>query len=97
MVHHDGMARSIEFDRPKALDAALEMFWCKGWQATSRAELLAEMGIGRSSFYAVFSNKRSLQIECLDRFAARTPERLCSAPAPRCCCSMFWRTSSSAT
>jgi TetR/AcrR family transcriptional repressor of nem operon len=70
------MARPIEFDRPKALNRALAMFWRKGYQATSLADLLAEMDIGRSSFYAAFSDKRSLYIECLDLFAARTLEML---------------------
>ena len=70
------MARPIEFDRPKALNQALALFWRKGYQATSLADLLAEMHIGRSSFYAAFSDKRSLYIECLDLFAARTLEML---------------------
>jgi len=34
------MARSTEFDRLKALNRTLETFWCKGWQATSLADLL---------------------------------------------------------
>jgi TetR/AcrR family transcriptional regulator, transcriptional repressor for nem operon len=66
------MARPIEFDRPKAVNKALALFWRKGYQASSLADLLAAMGIGRSSFYAAFTDKRSLFVECLDLFAART-------------------------
>lgn len=66
------MARPIEFDRPKALNKALVLFWHKGYQASSLADLLEAMCIGRSSFYAAFADKRSLYIECLDLFAART-------------------------
>ena len=66
------MVRPIEFDRPKAVNRALALFWRQGYQATSLAGLLAAMGIGRSSFYAAFTDKRSLFIECLDLFSART-------------------------
>lgn len=66
------MARQIEFDRSLARDKALVLFWRKGYQATSLADLLAAMEIGRSSFYAAFGDKRTLFLECLDLFAART-------------------------
>ncbi len=75
------MARSPEFDRPRAVNKALVLFWRKGYQASSLADLLAAMGIGRSSFYAAFTDKRSLFIECLDLFAARTLELLQRARA----------------
>ena len=70
------MARPIQFDRPHAVNRALVLFWRKGYQATSLADLLEAMNIGRSSFYAAFTDKRSLFIECLDLFAARTIEWL---------------------
>jgi TetR/AcrR family transcriptional regulator, transcriptional repressor for nem operon len=70
------MARPIEFDRSKALNRALVLFWRQGYQATTLADLLAAMGISRSSFYAAFVDKRSLFIECLDRFSVRTLELL---------------------
>jgi TetR/AcrR family transcriptional repressor of nem operon len=75
------MARPIGFDRPRALHKALSLFWRKGYQATSLADLLAAMGIGRSSFYAAFADKRSLYIECLDLFSARTLDMLQRARA----------------
>ena len=50
------------------------LFWRKGYQASSLADLLGAMGIGRSSFYAAFTDKRTLFMECLDLFAARTAE-----------------------
>lgn len=65
------MARPSEFDKDKALNRALALFWRKGYQATSLADLLAAMAIGRSSFYAAFTDKRSLYIACMDLFAAR--------------------------
>jgi TetR/AcrR family transcriptional regulator, transcriptional repressor for nem operon len=75
------MARPIEFDQPKALNRALVLFWRKGYQATSLADLLAAMDISRSSFYAAFTDKRSLFIECLNLFSARTLELLQRARA----------------
>jgi TetR/AcrR family transcriptional repressor of nem operon len=70
------MARPIEFDRSKALNRALALFWRKGYQATTLADLLAAMHISRSSFYAAFTDKRTLFIECLDLFSARTLDML---------------------
>lgn len=70
------MARPIEFDRSKAMNRALLLFWRKGYQATSLADLLAAMAISRSSFYAAFTDKRSLFIACLDLFSARTLDML---------------------
>jgi TetR/AcrR family transcriptional repressor of nem operon len=65
------MARPLEFDRTAARDRALILFWDKGYQAGSLGELLDVMGIGRSSFYAAFVDKRSLFVECMDEFARR--------------------------
>lgn len=70
------MARPIEFDRAKALNRALALFWRQGFQATSLADLLAAMGISRSSLYAAFGDKRRLFIACLDLFALRMTGRL---------------------
>lgn len=70
------MARPLEFDRPTAVNRALALFWRQGYQATSLADLLAAMGISRSSFYAAFGDKRSFFVECLDLWAARTLQLL---------------------
>ena len=75
------MARPIEFDRSQAVTRALVLFWRKGYQASSLADLLEAMAIGRSSFYAAFIDKRSLFIECLDLFSTRTLDMLQRARA----------------
>lgn len=62
----------MEFDRQAALEAAMKLFWQQGYSATSLAQLLDVMGIGRSSFYAAFSDKRCLFVEALALFADRT-------------------------
>lgn len=73
------MARPIEFDRAKARDRALSLFWRKGYQATSLTDLVAATGLSRSSFYASFGDKRTLFLECLDVFAERTRQLLLDA------------------
>ena len=70
------MARPIEFDREQALEAALKLLWSQGYVATSLNQLLETMGIGRSSFYAAFTDKRSLFIETLELFSERTRQML---------------------
>lgn len=73
------MPRPPEFERQRALDAALKLFWCQGYTATSLSQLLEAMGIGRSSFYAAFGDKRSLFVECLELFSQRTRDILLDA------------------
>jgi TetR/AcrR family transcriptional repressor of nem operon len=68
------MGRPTEFDYERTRDKALVLFWRKGYQATSLADLVEAMGISRSSFYAAFGDKRSLFLECLDVFAERTQD-----------------------
>jgi TetR/AcrR family transcriptional repressor of nem operon len=75
-VHNCAMARPVEFDTGRARDRALLLFWRKGYQATSLPDLLSAMGIGRSSFYAAFGDKRALFVDCLDLFAERTRQVL---------------------
>ena len=75
------MARPIEFDSALARNQALVLFWRKGYQATSLPDLLAAMDIGRSSFYAAYSDKRSLFLASLDLFAERTLNMLAKSRA----------------
>ena len=67
------MPRTKEFRPEAALDAAMELFWRKGYGATSMRDLLDGMGIGRGSFYDTFGDKHALFLAALDRFEeART-------------------------
>lgn len=66
------MPRPVEFNKAKAVEAAMLLFWKQGYTATSLSQLLNAMAIGRSSFYAAFGDKRSLYIETLLLFAERT-------------------------
>ncbi|MFI8513823.1 TetR/AcrR family transcriptional regulator [Streptomyces sp. NPDC085460] len=79
------MARTKEFDPEAALQAALDLFWARGYEATSMADLVEHLGIGRASIYATFGNKHELYLKALDRYLeSRDPglvEEL-SAPGP---------------
>ena len=77
------MARLIEFDRDKALESAMLLFWRQGYNATSLSQLLEAMAISRSSFYAAFTDKRSVYIAALTLFSQRTNSVLLSVADDR--------------
>ncbi|MGW3205185.1 TetR/AcrR family transcriptional regulator [Streptomyces sp. NPDC001135] len=62
------MARTKEFDPDAALRSALELFWRRGYEATSMADLVEHLGIGRASLYATFGSKHELYLRALDRY-----------------------------
>lgn len=62
------MVRPREFDETTALARAMDLFWRKGYEATSIADLLAAMGISRASLYATFGDKHSLYERALSLY-----------------------------
>ena len=62
------MGRPREFDVDKALDLALQVFWRKGYEGASMADLTETMGITKPSLYAAFGNKEELFRKALDRY-----------------------------
>ena len=62
------------FDTNDALDAALQVFWKKGYEGTSLSDLTKAMGIERPSLYATFGNKEELFRKVLDRYACTVSE-----------------------
>ncbi|MFI0240308.1 TetR/AcrR family transcriptional regulator [Streptomyces sp. NPDC016845] len=77
------MARTKEFDPDAALQSALELFWRRGYEATSVADLVEHLGIGRASLYATFGTKRELYLKALDRYAeSRDPLLLAELSQP---------------
>jgi TetR/AcrR family transcriptional repressor of nem operon len=68
------MARPREFDVDAALDQAMDIFWNKGYEATSLDDLCEVTGLSRSSLYATFGSKRNLLLQTVGRYAEqRTP------------------------
>jgi TetR/AcrR family transcriptional regulator, transcriptional repressor for nem operon len=66
------MARPREFDEAAVLDAAIDRFWKRGYEATSVRDLADEMNIAGASLYNAFGNKRSLYERALNRYLDRT-------------------------
>lgn len=77
--------RPREFDTEKALDAALLLFWRRGYEGTSLAALTDSMGINMPSLYGAFGNKEMLFRKALDRYiqkqASYLPKALKEATA----------------
>ena len=63
-----GRGRPREFDPDQALSAALQVFWRRGYEGASLAELTEAMGITKPSLYACFGNKESLFRKALDLY-----------------------------
>src|ERR1039458_876283 len=52
--------RPVAFDKEAALDVAMRLFWERGYEGTSMADLSQTMGIHPSSIYAAFGDKQAL-------------------------------------
>lgn len=70
------MARPKEFNQEKVLDKAVEMFWAKGYEATSMQDLVDAMGIQRGSLYGSFGSKQQLFLMALQRYGEVVVKKL---------------------
>lgn len=61
-----------EFDPDVVLQRALELFWQRGYEATSMADLVEHLGIGRASIYATYGSKHDLYLKALERYGRTT-------------------------
>ena len=59
------------FDQEQALEAAMRVFWHKGYVGTSLSDLTAALGINKPSLYAAFGNKEQLFASALARYGSR--------------------------
>jgi TetR/AcrR family transcriptional repressor of nem operon len=65
----EGMiGRPKSFDQQVALQAATDLFWRRGYAATSLDDLLGVMSLSKSSFYAEFNSKEALYRACLKNY-----------------------------
>ncbi|MFA1537994.1 TetR/AcrR family transcriptional regulator [Actinomadura monticuli] len=65
--------RPRTFDRDTALNAAVHLFWERGYEATSIGDLTGAMGIRPASLYAAFGDKKALFREAVEAYG-RSPE-----------------------
>ncbi|MGY3530534.1 AcrR family transcriptional regulator [Bradyrhizobium embrapense] len=63
-----GRGRPLVFDRAAALQAAMKLFWERGYEGTSFDELIDAMGISASSFYNSFDSKEALYCEATSSY-----------------------------
>jgi len=65
------MGRHREFDVEKVLDAVLCVFWRKGYEGASYADLTEAAGVERPALYSAFGNKEALFHRALARYYER--------------------------
>ena len=70
------MGRNLEFENKVAIDKAMHLFWRKGYEHSSLADLLAAMEIGNGSFYNTFGNKKKVFMLTLEQYYAANTERM---------------------
>ncbi len=66
------VGRPREFDEDKALEAAMEAFWQKGYEATSLSDLCNCTGLHKGSLYQTFGSKHELFMRALRNYTDRT-------------------------
>ncbi|CAK7285183.1 TetR/AcrR family transcriptional regulator [Streptomyces misionensis] len=57
--------RPREFDKDRTLERALELFWSRGYGATSIQDLVDALGVERGSLYGAFGDKRRFYLEAV--------------------------------
>ncbi len=62
------MPRPKEFIPDEAIEKAMQVFWHKGYEATSMEDLLTAMDLNRGSLYDTFGDKRQLFLKVIDRY-----------------------------
>lgn len=64
------MARPRAFDETEVLRSLEDVFWRKGYEATSYDDLMCASGLGKGSLYAAFGDKRALYLKALEGYIA---------------------------
>ena len=79
------MARTKDFDESEVLTRAMNIFWCRGYNATSMEDLVTGLGISRSSLYGTYTDKHTLYIKALEHYqqiGTAKMRELMNTPAP---------------
>lgn len=64
--------RTKEFETDEIADAAMQVFWRRGYAATSVQDLVEGTGLSRSSLYSTFQSKQGLYQQALQRYELLT-------------------------
>ena len=80
------MARPRQFDEQNAVTSATELFWRRGYHATSVRDLGDELRLTPSSLYRTFTDKHTLFLRALDHYrsteSAEARQRLDATERP---------------
>jgi TetR/AcrR family transcriptional repressor of nem operon len=72
------MPRPKSFDEDTVLEQAAQLFWERGFDGTSLADLETHLGLGRQSLYNTFGDKQALFLKALDRYRREVGESVLS-------------------
>ena len=82
--YHRGVPRPREFDEDCVVAAIRQVFWDKGYAATSVDDLMRASGLGKGSLYGAFGDKHNLFLRVLREYNAANDrmlhERLAAVP-----------------
>ncbi|MFG1427704.1 TetR/AcrR family transcriptional regulator [Xanthobacter sp. VTT E-85242] len=87
------MARPREFDEDAVLDAAVDCFWSRGYEATSVRDLIESTGLTGASIYNAFGDKRAFFRKALAHYVQESVAdriRRCEGMAPRAAIGAFF-------
>lgn len=67
------MGRTKQFNREEVLQAAIQLFWKKGYSDTSLSDLEKATGVNKSGLYSEFKDKDDIFLESLKHYKANNP------------------------
>ncbi|MEQ8925183.1 MAG: TetR/AcrR family transcriptional regulator [Fulvivirga sp.] len=73
------MPKSVLFDRDDVISRVTDLFWEKGYNATSMQDLVDATGLNRSSIYNTYGDKYNLFIAALKHYQAQQNDLLTTA------------------
>ena len=66
------MSRPRQYDREKVLEKITDLFWERGFVATSMNEVVARTGLNKHSLYNEFGDKEGLFLLCIDQYVNKS-------------------------
>lgn len=70
------MARPVEYDLENVLDNAMELFWQKGYENVSMANLVSQTGLNRRTMYSLFKDKDGIFKDALDNYYLKRSSKI---------------------